>query len=207
MATRWGREEGLLMIFIKNPVPGRVKTRLAATIGDEAAMEAYLNLLAHTRAVALGSPADREVWYSSFIDPEDDWESGDFASELQIEGDLGEKMAHAFRQAFSQHEVQKALIIGSDCGELQAHHLASAFEALDSHDAVIGPAHDGGYYLLGLTEMVESVFQDKVWSTETVFRDTLASLEAAGKKVALLPTLSDVDYEADWLRVKDYLLA
>jgi uncharacterized protein len=191
-----------LLIFVKNPRLGRVKTRLAATIGPEAALQIYLTLLEHTRKVALGLAAQRWVCYSDSIEPDDAWTAPDFEKHLQATGDLGQRMATAFEQALAAGS-QRVIIIGSDCAELDSALLQQAFTALERTDLVIGPAHDGGYYLLGMTAHHPALFEGVAWSTDAVRAQTESIAERLGLTCTLLPALADVDTEADWLAVRD----
>ena len=186
----------LLIIFVKNPQLGRAKTRLAATIGDEAALEAYKRLLTKTRDVTLELPFDKVVYYDQFVDDTDLWHRKDYHKSVQIEGQLGEKMQDAFESAFKEG-YQRICIIGSDCYDLTTEILAQAFEALEQHDAVMGPSKDGGYYLIGLSKANFSIFENKSWSTESVASDTIKDFEREGLSYAQLPILNDVDTEAD----------
>ncbi len=187
-----------LLLFVRNPEKGKVKTRLAQDLGDDKALEIYLELLNITRAVAVTVPAERFLFYSNFIPQSDDWPEVQFQKHLQATGDLGARMEAAFQLALETH--QKAVIIGSDCPELSPAIIEQAFAQLDDFDAVLGPANDGGYYLLGLKTVIPDVFREMVWSTELVLAETLARLDAAGKSYALLPELSDVDHAEDWER-------
>lgn len=186
-----------LLIFIKNPEKGKVKTRIAQTAGDEKAYQVYLELSQHTRKIAQKLHVDRLLFYSQFINDSDDWESGVFQKHLQANGDLGTRMAAAFGKAFEQH--QKVIIIGSDCASLNNSIVEEAFVALDSHEFVVGPAKDGGYYLLGMRSFQPSVFDDIEWSTAQVFAHTLRNIRKLGTSYALMPVLSDIDYWEDWL--------
>jgi len=188
-----------LIIFIKNPVLGKVKTRLAATVGDERAMEVYHTLLAITRQVALGVDCQRQLYYSDVVDMHDEWDNDHFAKREQQGIDLGERMHRAFTASFAEGAT-KAIIIGSDCPDISANIINDAFDALNMHDVVIGPAEDGGYYLLGLKETIALLFTDKQWSTATVLKNTLADVERLGLSVGLLPTLSDLDNANDLRR-------
>ncbi len=187
----------MLLIFIKNPRLGHVKTRLARTMGDEAALKTYQILLEKTRLAALSAPLRRLLFYSEQIEPSDAWDASVFEKRVQTEGDLGARMQHAFEQAF-ELGAEKVAIIGSDCPELTPAILQSAFDLLDQHDFVLGPTPDGGYYLLGMKQMESAVFQDIAWSTEHVLSQTVAVITAHQKTHVLLPVLSDVDTEADW---------
>jgi rSAM/selenodomain-associated transferase 1 len=188
-----------LLIFIKNPIKGKAKTRLAATVGDDEALRIYLELLKHTRNIATKIDAHRNLFYSHFIDNNDEWNHSDFDKQLQIEGDLGEKMATGFQTAFEKGAT-KAVIVGSDCASLTKAIVDSAFAKLETNDFVIGPAEDGGYYLIGMRTFTPNVFQNIVWSTEQVLPQTIAIITNKNKSYALLPTLSDIDYEEDWVK-------
>ena len=186
-----------LLIFIRNPQLGKVKTRLARTLGDAEALRIYHILLSKTRAAALDCQAERCLWYSDFVDENDDWRPFAFQKRIQHPGDLGERMEAAFQMAF-EAGAQKVVIIGSDCPELSGVVLQQAFDLLDSVDFVLGPVPDGGYYLLGMKALEPSVFYGIEWSTETVRAKTLEKIAALGKSFAQLPMLSDVDTEEDW---------
>ena len=186
-----------LIIFIKNPELGKAKTRLAQSVGPEKALQIYLALLGHTREVAQAVPARRMLFYSSFVDVKDAWPAADFDKYLQASGGLGERMEEAFRSAFDEQQGP-VLIIGSDCAQLTSTIVQQGIEALATHDFVIGPAEDGGYYLLGMREFHPEVFQGVRWSTASVFSQTEAIIQEHQWSLALLPTLSDIDYLEDW---------
>ncbi|MBK8704062.1 MAG: TIGR04282 family arsenosugar biosynthesis glycosyltransferase [Saprospiraceae bacterium] len=191
------RVDNALLIFVRNPQKGQVKTRLARTLGEEAAYNIYLQLLAFTRQVALAVEAKRLVFYSHFIDPNDQWTFPDFEKHLQAgDPDLGARMEAAFQLALSHYD--KAVIIGSDCIQLSPAILESAFAALDAFPYVLGPAHDGGYYLLGMSKPTPSLFSDIPWSTPTVAAETLSRIDSLGASSFVLPTLSDIDEAEDW---------
>jgi glycosyltransferase A (GT-A) superfamily protein (DUF2064 family) len=116
-----------LIIFVKNEEAGRTKTRLAATIGDDAALEAYRKLLAYTFNQTKDLDAEKEVWYSRFKAEGDIWSRGDFSKKVQLGEDLGDRMANAFRDSFHQKKFEKVVIIGSDCAELTSEIIEEAF--------------------------------------------------------------------------------
>jgi len=184
-----------LIIFIKNPVLGKVKTRLAKSVGDEKALLIYKELLAHTRHTALRVNASRQLYYHEEI-REDEWTEDDFVKRLQKNGDLGHKMKSAFETVLSSYA--SAIIIGSDCAQLNSDIISGAFKALTYHDLVIGPTLDGGYYLLGMNHLHHSLFDGIKWSTDTVYSDTLAKAAELQLTVAKLETLSDIDHIEDW---------
>ncbi len=187
----------LLLLFIRNPQPGKVKTRLARTMGDAEALRIYRILLEKTRLAAMDLPAERWLYYSDFIDHNDEWPESYFQKKLQSGTDLGARMEQAFDEAFNSG-AEKAAIIGSDCPDLNGALLQAAFDALDTHDFALGPTPDGGYYLLGMKKPEPSVFRGIEWSTDTVRDRTLEKIQATGQTCALLPVLTDVDTEADW---------
>lgn len=193
-------KDSSLIIFVKNPEIGKVKTRLAKTIGDEEALKIYQRLLDHTHAITKNLTCNKKLYFSSFIDNEFGWNEG-YESKLQAKGDLGQKMKLAIKSELSKY--QKVIIIGSDCAELNQSIIVAAFEALNDNDFVIGPANDGGYYLLGMKKLNETLFDDMAWSTESILTDTIERVQTAKQSYFLLPELIDVDSEMDWLQVKN----
>ena len=185
-----------LIIFIRNPVSGKVKTRLAKTLGDEKALLIYNYLLAHTHLVTRHLACDKFLYYSDWVEQEDEWENDRYKKRLQHPGNLGERMASAFDELFEEG-YQQILIIGSDCIELDETIISKAFEALNDNDAVIGPSSDGGYYLLGMTTYFPELFANKKWGSSSVLTDTLLDLEIANARVGKLITLNDIDEEQD----------
>jgi uncharacterized protein len=196
-----------LIIFVKNPILGKVKTRLATTEGDENALEMYLQLLQHTATIAhdlkISAKVEKHIYYSTFI--ELDYFVNADQHFIQVDGDLGAKMHAAFEEGFSLGYEQQ-LIIGSDCAEIDAADLEKAFTALNFADIVLGPANDGGYYTLGLSKMVDSIFIDKPWSEPNLFTITQEEILKQGHGLFLLPTKSDVDTIADWNRSENLIL-
>ena len=145
-------------------------------------------------------------WFTTreFIDHNDFWSESEYMKKLQHPGNLGQRINMAFQWGF-QHGYKDICIIGSDCFELTSEFIVNGFESLITNQAVLGPSKDGGYYLLGLSEMREEVFQSKEWGTDSVAADTLADFQKLGLGYAVLGTLADVDVEADLpdiLRIK-----
>ena len=182
-----------LIIFVRNPELGKVKTRLAAQIGNEKALDIYMKLLQHTRQVAFKADCDKYVFATEPLQ-DDTWK--DFNVEQQADGDLGEKMSHAFKTIYEKG-YEKVSIIGSDCPDLSSKIIKEAFEKLDEKDIVIGPAKDGGYYLLGLKKLYPEIFREKNWSTGSVFNETVESLNHLKLSFHQLVTLTDLDEEKD----------
>jgi rSAM/selenodomain-associated transferase 1 len=186
----------LLIIFVRNPILGKVKTRLAATVGPEKALAVYRELLDRTRAVTINLNCDKALFYDGYIPAVDNWDSSVFAKHIQTGNILGERMQQAFQTGFA-NQYNRICIIGSDCYELTTKIIQQAFRALEKNEVVIGPSADGGYYLLGMTKPLPFLFIDKSWSTDSVLRQTLLDIKERGLSVALLPTLTDVDEEKD----------
>jgi len=183
-----------IAIFAKAPVPGRVKTRLIPALGAEGAAALAREMLAWTVGEALatglavdlcGEP-DAAQWHEA--------RTG-LVLTAQGKGDLGERLARAVRRTLGEGEP--ILLIGADCPELDRHRLVAAAEALASHDAVIHPARDGGYALLGLKRFDPSVFEEIPWSTAAVAGETIARIEALGWSLHARETLRDVDEPED----------
>jgi uncharacterized protein len=186
----------LLIVFIKNPILGKVKTRLAASLGDQKALSVYIKLLHHTRRITESLEYDKIVYYSDFVPEKDEWLSAGFKPALQAGHDLGQKMKNAFEEGFKAG-YSRIVIIGSDCFELTSYHIAKAFDSLENANVVVGPATDGGYYLLGMTALLEKVFENKKWSTDSVLRDTIKNVTDSNHKFYLLEQLNDIDTESD----------
>ncbi|MEO6347074.1 MAG: TIGR04282 family arsenosugar biosynthesis glycosyltransferase [Aquaticitalea sp.] len=179
-----------LIIFTRNPELGKCKTRLAKTIGDESALEIYKFLLQHTASISKDIIADKYVFYSENIKKEDLWDTSVFRKKLQNGNDLGERMLNAFKELFEMGYA-KITIIGTDLLDLTSNDVNNAFELLNDFETVIGPAKDGGYYLLGMKELNQIIFSNKTWGTSTVLNDTLENLR--NSTVQLLKELNDID--------------
>ncbi len=186
----------LLLIFVKNPQLGKVKTRLAATVGNRQALRIYLKLLERTRAITLPLSYDKMVCYTPEVLTDDRWDNEHYRKILQSNGDLGVRMQHAFEHGFAQG-YQRVCIIGSDCYELSTAVIEQAFEQLATHDVVIGPSTDGGYYLLGMNRLYPALFTNKAWSTASISEATIRDLKQLQLRYFELPSLTDVDEEDD----------
>ena len=183
--------DSLLMIFVKNLIPGMVKTRLANDIGIDKALDVYQELVHHTHKITKKIEVDKNVYYSEYVEIEDVWDNGDYKLTSQKGFTLGEKMSNAFDEAFDSYN--KVIIIGSDCYDLNSKLIKSAFEMLEENDVVVGPAKDGGYYLLGMKEYLPQLFKDKEYSTDSVLKELLEEAEELELSVYKLPELSDID--------------
>ena len=182
--------KNLVIVFVRNPELGKVKTRLAKTIGDKDALKIYTLLLQHTESVLHKAPSDKVVYYSEEIQNKDLWDDAVYQKKLQKGADLGERMQNAFEDAFKD-SYEKVVIVGSDLFDLKPTHIENAFTALENHDVVLGPSLDGGYYLLGMKKMHPAVFKNKQWGTDSVLESTLKNLNQ--QNVKLLEALNDID--------------
>lgn len=193
----------ILCIFARAPVHGTVKRRLAAGIGAVAALEAHVRLLGEALDRLTGIPAiDTELWLAGPAASLDGILQPGCVLRQQTDGDLGERMLGALTDALER--APKAVIVGSDCPDIDAAYVAGACERLDRSDVVIGPAEDGGYGLIGarrdVVAALPALFRGMSWGTATVFETTLARARQAGLDVARLATVWDVDTETDWRR-------
>ena len=181
-----------LVIFVRNPVLGQVKTRLAKDIGDERACAIYLQLLEHTLKITRSLSFRKFIYYADEVSDYDLWSVPGYTKRMQSGTNLGERMLNSFKELFEQG-FTRIVIIGSDCLQLQTENLQEAVTLLESNTAVIGPASDGGYYLLGLTKLYPELFVNKPWSTDQVLTKTIDDFNNQGISYALLEELSDID--------------
>lgn len=188
------KNKNLLLIFTRNPELGQVKKRLAAKIGDEAALNIYLFLLKHTAKITEKLAVDKKVYYSEKVGNGDIWDETIYKKKVQTGSELGERMKNAFQEGF-QEGYEKIIIIGSDLYDLERRDLEKAFQALEKSDYVIGPAVDGGYYLLGMKSLNLDLFKNKSWSTDSVFRETIKDMNT--KNITILEKRNDIDHFED----------
>jgi hypothetical protein len=184
-----------LIIFIKNN--GNVKTRIANETNKETAQRIYNELLDQTSNLCkeVQSSVDIYIFFTS-LPCEERWIAISNGQHLQDDGELGERMFKAFDIILEKYE--KAIIIGSDCPYISKEHIKEAQTLLDKCDAVVGPAEDGGYYLLGLKKAEQEIFQNIEWSTENVYHDTCDRFFELRYIFSTLESLSDVDYFMDY---------
>lgn len=192
----------IILIFIKNPVGGKVKTRLAATVGNAVSLSVYQSLLRHTQTITKDLHAGKIAYYSDKVEDADIWDDKKYKKKLQSGSDLGERMKNAFEDTFDEGE-NSVILIGSDCLELTPTIIDEAFSKLQGVDLVIGPAADGGYYLIGMKEMHASLFQNISWGSGDVLRRTLEAAVNKSLTFQLLDELSDVDNEDDLMAMKN----
>jgi rSAM/selenodomain-associated transferase 1 len=188
-----------VIVFVKNPELGKVKTRLASTIGAEYALKVYSALLRHTQQILISVPAHIRVYFSERLEQNQGWRSNECSLVVQRGNHLGERLNNAFLETF-QLGYEKVVVIGSDCLEITSDHLTSSFEVLSNNDMVIGPTYDGGYYLLGMKQVYPQLFANKSWSTPDVYTQTLQDFEHIPASWQALETLNDIDTYEDVIR-------
>jgi len=188
------QKENLLLVFTKNPVAGKVKTRLAKDIGDLKALEIYKFLLEHSAQFTATVNASKQVYYSDSVNMDDIWDNKLYSKRKQEGEDLGKRMLNAFENGFREG-FESVIVIGSDMYDIDTIDIEYAFQELENHDYVIGPASDGGYYLLGMKALNSKVFRNKKWGTSSVLKDTMEDLRDADVK--LLETRNDIDLLED----------
>ncbi len=191
-------------ILAKAPIAGLAKTRLIPLLGAQAAARAQRQFIHQTHTVASqAAPGRVSIWCA----PDASHPCFRVLHRLygtpcfvQVQADLGARMLQAFTHHFAQYPQQPMLLVGTDCAVLAPGHLQQAAQALKHHDVVLIPAEDGGYVLIGMRQLVPSVFEDIVWSTPQVLRQTRQQLRRAGVTWHEISSLWDVDEPADWHR-------
>jgi rSAM/selenodomain-associated transferase 1 len=198
----------VLGLFAKRPEPGLVKTRLAAAASPEWAASVAEAFLLDTierlggveaRRVLAFAPAHAAAYFAVIT-------KSRFATVPQVEGNLGEKMS-AFFELQLRHAPRRVVLVGTDSPTLPLGYVAQAFESLDEFDVVIGPATDGGYYLIGCRQWIGEMFDSIPWGTSRVLADTISRLRSSGLRAALLPPWYDVDTLDDWYTLKGHAAA
>jgi uncharacterized protein len=190
-----------LIVFTRYPEPGKTKTRLISALGTDGAAQLQRQMTEHAiaqvRLLAAHQPLSIDVRYGGGDRPSmQRWLGADLSYQPQSNGDLGARIANAFQTAFAD-QSERVVTIGTDCPDLDAPQLAQAFKALYQHDVVLGPATDGGYYLIGLRRFVPDLFVGVEWGTDAVFKQTMAIIQSLHLSVACLEPLSDVDRPED----------
>ncbi|MBE0711085.1 MAG: TIGR04282 family arsenosugar biosynthesis glycosyltransferase, partial [Candidatus Aminicenantes bacterium] len=193
--------ESRLIVFVRYPVAGKVKTRLIPALGEDGAAALSREMAEHTmnwasRLAGKGGKGLEIRFEGGLVRDMEAWLGKGFRYVPQGDGDVGARMDRAFREAFSEG-IGKAVLIGTDLPELTVFHIREAWKALDAFDVVLGPAADGGYGPIGLRRAVPDLFRGISWSTDRVLKQTLAKAAAACLKVKILPALCDVDRPDD----------
>ena len=189
------------MIFTRYPEPGTTKTRLIPALGAAGAAQLQRQMTEHTLAQARRLQRDRRVtvevlFAGSSHQTMQDWLGSELVYRQQSSGDLGHRMQSAFEASFIDG-MARTVAIGIDCPDIDAPLLAAAFEALAHHDLAIGPAADGGYYLIGLKRLIPELFTGINWGTSEVLATTQRIAQKLGLNTFNLPLLNDVDRPED----------
>ena len=190
----------LLIIFVKNIKLGKVKTRLAKTIGDESAFEVYKELVNITENETTNLTIDKRIYFSDAV-VETKWQN-DFKT-IQYGIDLGERMQNAFADGFNLG-YEDIILIGSDLPDISKIIIESGFKALKINEVVFGPAEDGGYYLIGMSKLHSFVFDDKPWSQSHLLDVSLNELNKNNVGFSLLEILNDIDTYEDLIASNFY---
>jgi len=207
-----------LLVFVKEPRPGAVKSRLAAALGPHLAAAVYKSLAEHvlSRTAPRGDEYEQRLFFApataaaaiaAWLPSVTALATGR-ALVPQVDGDLGTRMCSAFEEAFGRG-ARRVALIGTDVPSLDREDVIGSFEDLDHHDVVLGPATDGGYSLIALKAAAPGLFRDVPWSTPRVLEVTLERAARRDLSVRLLRTLGDVDtvedLAADWARIRALL--
>ena len=193
--------ENLLMVFVKYPAPGSVKQRLAQHLGTDRAAEIYKKI-AETIVQKVTPASSEDYMLEICFSPQEDeklvrkWLVENEYFSPQQGSDLGERMLNAFKHVFKKG-CKRAVLIGSDCPDISRDIITQSFDILKAKHIVLGPAYDGGYYLIGVREPKPELFSNIEWGTEKVLSQTIDKINAAGLSLGLLPMLRDIDRVGD----------
>ncbi len=179
----------LIIVFVKNIKLGKVKTRLAKTIGNEGAFKVYKALVDITEKATNAIAVEKHIYFSEVVITSK-WE--DSQKEVQQGINLGERMYNAFKKGFDAG-YNNIVLVGSDLPDISETIIQQGLDALNKKEVVFGPAEDGGYYLIGLTAAHEFIFKNKPWSQPNLLKLTLEELKIQNLEYTLLDTLNDID--------------
>ncbi|MDA8422574.1 MAG: TIGR04282 family arsenosugar biosynthesis glycosyltransferase [Nitrospiraceae bacterium] len=193
-------DDRCVILFVKLPERGKVKSRLAHDLDDNTVLRLYECMVLDTIDVLNRAATPFRICFDppDAIDLVQKWLGGGYSYLPQFGGDLGERMEQAFLRVFADGAAE-AILIGSDIPGLADNLISDAFRSFATHDAVLGPAEDGGYYLVGFKKntFVPGIFRDMPWSTGAVFRKTVESMHRASRSVHVLPLCADLDTKED----------
>ncbi|GAA3559915.1 TIGR04282 family arsenosugar biosynthesis glycosyltransferase [Snuella lapsa] len=192
--------KALIIVFVKNIKLGKVKTRLAKTIGDHAAFEVYKQLVEITERATLNISVDKRIYFSDAV-VDSKWPN-DYKT-IQEGQNLGERMQNAFKKGF-EDGYSHIILIGSDLPDIKPKHIEEGLQALNNTQVVFGPATDGGYYLIGLSKLFPFVFNNKPWSQSNLLNVTLQELKQKNISYTLLEALNDIDTYEDLIASNFY---
>lgn len=187
-----------VLVFLRKPVLGKVKTRLSAEIGEDKALEIYLWLMGITHSAIKNLDAGIHLYFDNLEGILPDWVNS-YSSYIQKGNDIGERMSVALMDRFYLEPESNILLIGSDCPELKRSTIEAAFKELEDKDLVTGPAKDGGFYLIGMKKWHEGLWKNIIWSSEEVYPTLLRNIKALNLTLFELPTKSDIDTYRDFI--------
>ena len=198
-----------LIIFTRYPEPGKTKTRLIPALGDVGAANLHKQMTEHTifqvKELQKITRVSVEVRFTGGnLEKMQNWLGHDLGYQFQSEGDLGARMAESFINAFNQ-KAQQVIIIGTDCPDLNSQILTTAFEKLEVFNLVLGPALDGGYYLIGLQQPIAELFMNISWGTAQVFAKTVEIAQKLNLSIGYLQPLADIDRPEDLTALSDVM--
>ncbi|AFZ43458.1 Protein of unknown function DUF2064 [Halothece sp. PCC 7418] len=186
-----------LIIFTRYPEAGKTKTRLISALGEEGAAQLQKKLTEHTLKEVSKLPVNLRIYFAGGNQKlMSDWLGNRYQYYPQSSGDLGQRLLAALKESFTQ-QIERILIIGIDCPDLNADLIYRAFQKLKENDLVLGKAEDGGYYLIGLSGFYPQLFQGIDWGTHLVLQQTVAVAETMGLSISYLPILNDIDTPED----------
>lgn len=185
-----------IIIFIKNPDLGRVKKRLAKSLGDDKALEVYQQMLEHTQLITKSLSTDKFLYYDRAIDQNDTWPNDIYIKKKQSGTIMANRISNAFKNIFKLG-YEHIVIIGSDCLELDERIIRLAFRQLEHFDSVLGPTKDGGFYLLGMNQLYMDIFKVEGWGTSQLTPRALKAIEHLNKTCFMLSELAGIVTVAD----------
>lgn len=192
-----------LITFARKAEKSQLKKKLVDDIGTEQALVVHHKLQLYTKEITRVLNCEKAVYYADQIDHNDLWDNMIYDKGLQQGDDRGSRMYDAFTRAFADGK-QRVIIIGTDCIDLESHMIKEAFAVLESNDVVLGPARDGGYYLLGMKKFLPTLLTDKNWDSEDLLMDTILDLKQLNAKYYLLKTLNDINSADDLDRLAKF---
>ena len=197
----WKPSKQHLIIFTRYPEPGNTKTRLIPALGDVGAANLHKQMTEQTifqvKELQKMTRVSVEVRFTGGdLEKMQNWLGNDLGYQFQGEGDLGARMERSLINAFNQ-KAEKVIIIGTDCPDLNSQILTTAFEQLEVFNLVLGPALDGGYYLMGLQQPIAELFMNISWGTDQVFAKTVEIAQKLNLSIGYLQPLADIDRPED----------
>ena len=194
------KKNPLVLVFCKNQIIGKVKSRLALKIGKQKAFFVYSNLVNKTASIVNSLSSDVHVYYSDYIEENDDFKSPKIKKFIQKGNNLGDRLINALSISFKN--FSPVVIIGSDLWELEISDIEDAFRILKNKNVVIGPSTDGGYYLIGMNYLDTKIFENKNWGQESVLNDTIRDIDDK-TNIHLLDEKTDIDTYDDLCQFPD----